>query len=359
MRRLKVVIFGATGSIGQQTIKALEKNKFIISGISYFNNHRLADKIRCLYKFSPKYKSNIKSYQHLIDVSKPDIIVNAIYGSEGYDLTKIAILSKAKTILVANKEGICLKGWELMALAHKHKKDIFPIDSEHSSLFQIIKQYKCQPQKLFITTSGGPFWDKNNDLLAKVSYQQACQHPTWKMGEAISINSATLVNKALEVIEAYYYFNNKNIEVLLDTKANLHAVVLTNKNIYLAYSSKPCMYTHIQDTIYCFKKKSLNIKIVKKDMLEKYQLPFIPEPIKWAYEFLKTKNFIIGTIIVLANEIACNLFKQKKIKFSQICELIDRCIDKFKTINYRKIDTIDNLQKQLINFIQKNTNKNN
>jgi 1-deoxy-D-xylulose-5-phosphate reductoisomerase len=177
---MKVLILGATGSIGQQTISVLKKNKYELVGISFNRNYQLAAKIKTKYKYSPTYKkySNVKSYDELIKKSKPDIVINAIVGMAGLQPT-VDIIKNKRTLCLANKESLVVAGHLITKLAKQYKVKIYPIDSEHASLYQIINQNRTKKfKKLFITASGGPFYKTSKNKLAKVTFKQATSHPT-------------------------------------------------------------------------------------------------------------------------------------------------------------------------------------
>jgi 1-deoxy-D-xylulose-5-phosphate reductoisomerase len=175
---VRILLLGATGSIGQQTLKIINKLKYKLVGISFYKNSTLATKIKTDYIYSPinKKLSNVKNYDELIKKSQPDLIVNAIVGFAGLEATLIALKNKID-IALANKESLIVAGQFIMKQAKQNRVHIFPIDSEHTSLYQIIKQIKQKPQRLIITASGGPFYNTSADELKKVSYAQAIHHP--------------------------------------------------------------------------------------------------------------------------------------------------------------------------------------
>jgi 1-deoxy-D-xylulose-5-phosphate reductoisomerase len=176
---MNILVFGATGSIGKQTIDVIHKLKFSLVGISFYHNEKVAAKIKTKYKFSPinSAKSNVKSYEDLIVKSKPDMIVNAIVGFAGLEITLLAIKHKID-IALANKESLVSAGRFIIPMAKKNKINIYPIDSEHASLQQILKQVKKPFKQLYITASGGPFYHYSSQQLAKVSYKETIKHPT-------------------------------------------------------------------------------------------------------------------------------------------------------------------------------------
>ncbi|GHU47001.1 hypothetical protein FACS1894218_0520 [Bacilli bacterium] len=180
---MKVLVFGATGNIGQQTIAVIKQLKHQLVGISFYNNNQVAKRMHAKYKFSPiNHKlSNVKSYEELITVSKPDMIVNALVGFSGLEITLLAIKHRIDLAL-ANKESLVVAGRFIMPMANKNKINIYPIDSEHASLQQILSQVNKPFNQLYITASGGPFYKYSAKQLANVTYKQTIHHPTWHMG---------------------------------------------------------------------------------------------------------------------------------------------------------------------------------
>jgi 1-deoxy-D-xylulose-5-phosphate reductoisomerase len=177
---MRVLVLGATGNIGQQTIDVIKKLKYQLVGISFNTNYKLASKLNVKYKYSPsdKLHSNVNSYDELIKKSKPDIVVNAIVGIAGLPPT-IDVIKNKKTLCLANKESLVIAGKIVTKLANLNKVSIYPIDSEHASIYQILKQNKAKKfKKIYITASGGPFYHAKPELLENVSFQQAIKHPT-------------------------------------------------------------------------------------------------------------------------------------------------------------------------------------
>jgi 1-deoxy-D-xylulose-5-phosphate reductoisomerase len=199
---MRILIYGATGNIGQQVVNYLKHTKHKIVGISYCDNFKLAQSIKAKFYFSPHKKSNVSSYEELIIKSKPDLIINAIVGFAGLEITLLSIKHKIDLAL-ANKESMVVAGRFITKLAKKNKVNIYPIDSEHTSLMHIIKNSRGKPRMFYITASGGPFYNVKHSRLDKITYKQAIKHPTWKMGGKISIDSATLMNKCFEIIECF------------------------------------------------------------------------------------------------------------------------------------------------------------
>ncbi len=350
---MRVLVFGATGSIGKQTIKVIKALNYKLVGFSFYNNLKQAKTIKADYYYSPlhKNKSNVASYDDLIKKSKPDLIVNAIIGFAGLEVTLLAIKNKVNLAL-ANKESLVAAGKFVIPFAKKNNIKIIPIDSEHSAIYQAVLNRRDQLKTIYITASGGPFYNKNT---TNVTYKQATSHPNWNMGEKISIDSATLMNKCFEIIEAYWLFNTKNIIPLYHPQSIVHSMVELNDNSIISIMSKPNMIIPIQlaltnfdssinsqtDTLK-FNKLNLNFDLIDE---KKYL------PIAWAKKILKNPNNSLAVVINAANEEAIKLFEQKKIKFNEIIKVINFAINNIKIIKVTSIEqvyVIDQLTRKIV-----------
>jgi 1-deoxy-D-xylulose-5-phosphate reductoisomerase len=176
---MKILLLGATGNIGQQTINVIKELNYQLVGISFYHNVKQATKIKAKYKYSPLDQSisNVSSYEELIKKAKPDIVVNAIVGFAGLEAT-IATIKNRRTLCLANKESMVVAGQFVTKLAKQNHVKIFPIDSEHAALFQILTQNSRNFKKLFITASGGPFYNASKKQLGNVTLAKAIKHPT-------------------------------------------------------------------------------------------------------------------------------------------------------------------------------------
>jgi len=256
--KIGVVVLGSTGSIGTQTLQVLKKHKdkFVVIGLTCHHNKKLLLKQAKEFRVPLKNaiitskissKSSQKIHQ-LIENPSAKIIVNAISGEAGLK-PSIAALKAGKILALANKESVVLAGKTLTTLAKKYAKHgakILPLDSEHHAIARILKSQnltKFDPKKISkitITCSGGPFFGWSKKRLAKATITDAMKHPTWHMGPKITIESATLLNKGYELIEAHYLFACplKNLDAIIDRKSYIHAVVEfknPKKSIALAY----------------------------------------------------------------------------------------------------------------------------
>jgi len=322
----KIAILGSTGSLGKKTIFLLEKLKkdFKIVGISANENKELleaqAKKLGLKKEQIVLAKEDKSKLKHLID--KADIVVNLISGIGG-TMPTIYSLGKNKKLLLANKESIVAKGY----LFKKQIKNdqIIPIDSEHNSIYEILKKYPHgKIKKIFIPCSGGPFYKKSIEELKKITVKQAISHPKWKMGKKISVESATLINKGFEIIEAHYLFSvplNK-IETFYNPECKIHGIVDFEKIGKIAYYGKPDMKFHIKNALLRAVKKNpiskiLSIKKFKFQKVKNKNLKGIETVLgKFKTTSLKMEQFL------KKEERVINDFLEKKIKFTEIFNLL-------------------------------------
>lgn len=338
---MRILICGSTGNIGQQTINYLKTTRHKIVGISYYHNYELAKKIKTNYFYSPINKSNVSSYGDLIQKSKPNLIINAIIGFAGLEVTLLALKYKINLGL-ANKESVVVAGQFINKLAKKNNVTIYPIDSEHTSLMHILKHCGKKFSEIYISASGGPFYNFNKTDLNTITYKQAIKHPTWKMGGKISIDSATLMNKCFEIIECYWYFKTKKINVLYHPQSLVHAIV-RYKTRSFACIYKPSMVIPIGMVINNFKTLKQTIQGINLEKTN-YQLSKIKysQPIKWGYEIINNPQSSLPIILNAANECFVEKFKEGKIKFNDIVRLIKKCVDK---ITLKKVTSINEIYK--------------
>lgn len=354
---MRILICGTTGSIGKQTVSISQTLNCQIVGITYNTQHEAAKQIikqlKIPYYFchSDPAKGNVKSFVELIKLTKPQMVINAVVGIAGLSISWQTL--KAKIDLgLANKESLVVAGHWLKSLAKQNKVSIYPIDSEHAGLFELIKNLKKNSIKnLIITASGGPFWGFSSNQLKKVTVKQALAHPTWKMGNKISIDSATMVNKAFEMIEAYHLFNTKKIIAIRNKQSLIHAGVQLIDNSVLLHASTADMRLPIA---LCLKKFKSNHSIIKP--IDFNNITINLESIKDSdYPILKIAKDVInkpqttcGLVFNIVNEFAISLFLQQKIRFDQITTLI---INFYNSYNHQKIKEIVTLF-GLINKIQ-------
>ena len=352
MKKINVVIYGATGSIGNSTLSIISKNldKINIEGITCNKNILKLLKIAKSYNikkigFNEKSlknfgKINLNKYEvynnlstfHKMITNKTDIIIFAISGINSFDLL-IQALKSGKKIGIANKECIISLGEKLNSLSKKYSTHIVPLDSEHNSIYHLLNKRLGKYNSIIITASGGPFLKYSKSELKKVTLKQAIKHPIWRMGKKISIDSATMINKALEIIEAKYLFNLKNEEIsaIIHPQAIVHALVNYENGTSTAILSKPDMSIPISSLFFNFNKFTTDIENI--DLLKLRKLEFFPidskkfPAIKIGHEVIKMGG-LAPHVFNYLNELIVNLFLEKKIKFVDIVTLIEVNLEK-------------------------------
>ena len=379
MKKINVVIYGATGSIGRSTLSIISKNldKINIEGITCNKNILKLIKIAKFYNikkigFNEKLihninKFNLKKYKIFNDDTsfynmiskKTDIIIFASSGLTSLDLL-INILKSGKIIGIANKECIITLGNEFLNLSKKYKTKIIPLDSEHNSIYHLLSQNLGKYKSITITATGGPFLNYAKKKLSSITPQQAIKHPVWKMGNKISIDSATMMNKALEIIEAKYLFNLKNNEInaIIHPQAIIHALINYENGISTALLSKPDMRVPISSLFFGFNKYSNAYKGIELTNYSKFE--FIPidknkfPAVKLGYQVMKVGG-LAPHIFNYLNEILVNLFLKKRIKFLDIVKLNEVNMDKFfgrnSNITNPKLNDIKNINNWIDNNI--------
>ena len=381
-------LLGSTGSIGTQTLEIVKNNpkEFKIVGLTANNNIELLKKQ--ILEFKPeavavmyeekadllKEDVNINVYSGIDGVIKvaklndADTVVNSLVGSIGVRPTIEAIKSK-KNIALANKETLVTAGSIVMEEAMKNDVNLMPIDSEHSAIFQCLngeiynnKNSINNLNKIIITASGGPFRNYSKGQLENVTVQDALSHPTWNMGNKITIDSATLMNKGFEVIEAHWLYgiDYNNIEVVIHPQSIIHSMVEFKDNSILAQLSLPDMKIPIQYALSYPKRlpsetKKLNFTEIKKLNFESPNFELFP-CLKYAYDAGNIGG-TLPTVLNAANEAAVNAFLENKIKFLDIPKLIKAMMDKHNTIKNPALNEILEIDKKIKEETQKSINK--
>ena len=371
-----IIVLGATGSIGDSVLSVIKQNKEKLNllGITFSSNINKAESI--INEFNPKYvfTDSSESYNHLIDAFEKDtklnifsdkseldeilnndqldIIVSAISGFAGLESTIIAAKT-GKTILLANKESIVVAGEIILPLAKKFNTEIIPIDSEHNAIFQCLNSDKNTDDvsKIIITASGGPFLNKSISELSQVTKSEALNHPNWEMGAKITIDSASLVNKCLELIEARYLFDldEKFFDLVIHPQSIIHSIVTYKDGSSICQMSNPDMRVPIAHAL-SINNKRLNLDFSQIDF-SSLSLTFqkIPEDRSQIFDIARyvcNNGGSSGTIFNAANEIAVQNFLEEQITFDKIYEVIYRT---FNTVSMSKevdIETIYEIDNQ-------------
>ena len=370
-----ILLLGATGSIGDSVLSVIKQNsdKLNLAGIAFQSNTTKA--ISIIEEFDPNYaycesKANLNiindslkksegiellndksELEYLLNHKSIDIIISAISGFSGLETTFMAAQS-GKIILLANKESIVVAGDIILPLAKKHNTKIIPIDSEHNAIFQCLNSEKNTDDvsKIIITASGGPFLNKKVDDLSGVTKREALNHPNWKMGSKITIDSATLVNKCLELIEAKYLFNlnEEYFELVVHPQSIIHSIVTYKDGSSICQMSNPDMRVPISHALSLEESRlSLNFSEINFSSLNLTFQEFPKDRLEianLAREVCNTRGST-GTVFNAANEIAVENFLSDNITFNKIYEVIYRTFNAIpvsKNIDIEAIHEIDN-----------------
>ncbi|MDV4151250.1 1-deoxy-D-xylulose-5-phosphate reductoisomerase [Clostridium sp. AL.422] len=367
-----ISILGATGSIGTQTLDVIRNSNNEIKLIGISANSSVNKIIEIINEFNPKYVammdeasakeveeycltnnlnivvySGIEGLEKIASLEEIDMVVTSVVGMIGLRPTLKAIESK-KDIALANKETLVVAGELVMKKAKEMNVDILPVDSEHSAIFQALNGYNEKDvSKIILTASGGPFRGKDIDYLKNVSVDDALKHPKWNMGQKISIDSATLMNKGLEVIEAHFLFNcpYEDIEVVVHPQSIIHSMVEYKDASVIAQLGSTDMKLPIQ---YAINKKERKNAVAKK--LNFYEIGTLTfekpdldtfKCLKLAYK-VGMEGGLAPCILNGANEEAVALLLERKIKFLDIPKIIEEALEEFKEEKAKEI-TLDNI----------------
>ena len=363
-----ITLLGSTGSIGTQSLEVIENLGYDIFALCGNSNKELLEaQVR---KYKPAYcavydekKANdfkiavrdtntkviggIEGIEFISSHDDTSLVINAVMGQIGLKPTFAAIKAK-KRIALANKETLVAGGEIVMREARKNNIDILPIDSEHCAIRQCIKNEKTENiEKITLTASGGPFYGKSRDELIKVTTEDALKHPTWKMGKKITVDSATMMNKGLELIEAHHLFNipPDKIDAVIHRQSIIHSFVEFIDKSVIAQLSLPDMRMCIQYAVSgCDRRESLK-DIQPLDLIKAGSLTF-QEPDNENFPLLELSRYVIkegGTLPAVmnkANEIAVDLFLKGKLSFFGITDYVQEAVAKHKNIKNPSIEDL-------------------
>lgn len=368
-----IVLLGATGSIGDNVLSVIEQNKDSLNlyGIALNSNISKANQI--INEHSPMFVYIEEANEILLDkpisqeslsvlngkaelkelLNDPnvDVIISAISGFAGLETTLMAAKT-GKVILLANKESIVVAGDIILPLAKEHGSTIIPIDSEHNAIFQCLDSEKNtnDVSKIIITASGGPFEGKKLLDLKDVTKKEALNHPNWDMGSKISIDSATLVNKCLELIEARYLFdlNEKYFELVIHPQSIIHSIVTYIDGSSLCHMSNPDMKVPISHALSNSNRLPINFLEIDFSSLELSfkNFPSDRKNLENIAREICNVGGSSGTIFNAANEIAVQEFLLNKIKFNDIYEVIYRTFDAITVSNNLNVEAIYEIDHQ-------------
>lgn len=377
-----IAILGSTGSIGTQTLEVVRAQQDIkVTALSAGDNIDLLE--RQIREFKPvlaAVKTEEKAKELALRISdldipvlsgmdglmavaceeKAEVLVTAIVGMLGIRPT-IAAIEAGKDIALANKETLVTAGHIIMPLAKKCGVRILPVDSEHSAIFQSLngeKEHGNKIDKILLTASGGPFRGMTREQLSQVRLEDALKHPNWVMGRKITIDSATLVNKGLEVMEAKWLFDVEldQIQVVVHPQSVIHSAVEYEDGAVIAQLGTPDMRLPIQYALYYPERRNLSGR--RLDLFEIADLTFEkPDTdtfrgLALAYLAME-KGGNIPTVYNAANEKAVSLFLDRKISYPEITELIEACMEDAEFIDHPDVDEILWTEAAAYEFIEK------
>jgi 1-deoxy-D-xylulose-5-phosphate reductoisomerase len=345
----RIVVLGSTGSIGKATLEVIEKHgdSMEVYGLACKENAELFTSQ--IAKWKPKYAcmfdasrtrevsfGNAEKLGGLAGIKEmvrtdADIIVNALPGSIGLEPT-LEALRNGRTVALANKESLVMAGRLISKLVKEVPAKLIPVDSEHSALHQLLSGIDSgEIETLVITASGGPFRKTSKEELRKVRPDEAMKHPTWKMGKKITLDSATLTNKGLEVIEAHWLFDidHRRIKVVIHPESIVHGMVELRDGSILAYLAHPDMRIPISYALNESVRTKLPFSKVRLATLRKltFSTPDVDRfpALKLAYDALDTGDSA-SIVFNAANEVAAAAFMEGRIRFTDIARLIDEAL---------------------------------
>jgi len=373
---IRVCILGATGSIGVSTLDVIKQHAHQFKVVALTANQDVERLFQQCVEFLPRYAvmadaaaaeqlaarlahfdeitvlSGVEGLKHVASLPEVDTVMAAIVGGAGL-LPTLAAAQAGKRVLLANKEALVMSGQLFLDAVHQHGAQLLPIDSEHNAIFQCMPASFTQHgvknltavgvSRILLTASGGPFRNYPLDQLSSVTPEQACNHPKWKMGRKISVDSATMMNKGLEVIEACWLFNTppERIEVLIHPQSVIHSMVEYVDGSTLAQLGNPDMRTPIAHAL-AFPER-MTSGVARLNLLEIAKLEFEPMDfarfpcLRLAYEAMQAGDTTTA-ILNAANEIAVEAFLAGKLRFTAIAELIEQTLSR---LNGRAANTLE------------------
>ena len=362
-----IILLGATGSIGESSLRLLRKNKekFNLVGVSAHNNAELLSKIVNEFDVPNVVLSdpkNVKSYygknelyvgqSSLIELAKIkcDVVISGLIGTSGL-YPAYAAISAGNNLAIANKETIVSAGKIFMKKSFEKEVKILPVDSEHSAIFQCLEKNNISNiDFITLTASGGPFWNMPIECFKNIKPTDAIKHPVWKMGQKISVDSATMFNKALEIIEASVLFNIKSdkIEVTVHPEHIIHGLVHYKDGSILANLGFPDMITPLSVALNWPSRSDLNLKKLSLSNISNlsfFEPDFKKFPgLKLGWEALKNPK-CSPIVLNASNEIAVDAFLKNKVKFTDIYNIVYETLNIFNPSVPKNIDDIIEIDK--------------
>jgi 1-deoxy-D-xylulose-5-phosphate reductoisomerase len=352
----KIAILGSTGSIGRQTLDVIRALPDELKIVALTGNKNLELLERQIREFQPKmfcssvkpdisYGGEFLSAEEIASHPMVDFVVVATAGKAGLSPT-LAALRADKTVALANKEVLVMAGEIIVREASLHQAQILPIDSEHSAIWQCLQGEENKPQRLFLTASGGPFYHYSQSQLTEVTPEQALQHPVWKMGRKVTIDSATLMNKGLEVIEAHWLFSFPfdSIKILVHPQSIVHSMVEFTDGSLKAQLSWPDMRLPIQYAL-SYPRRWSNSELPRLDWDKINSLNFEPVDydkfpcLKLAVDAGKSGG-TYPAVLCAADELAVELFLSHRIGFTDIAKIVQKTLEQHRNIPQPSMEEI-------------------
>ncbi|HKL08846.1 MAG TPA: 1-deoxy-D-xylulose-5-phosphate reductoisomerase [Bacteroidales bacterium] len=376
----RIAILGSTGSIGTQTLDVIEQNpehfevevltannnahllieqtkKFKPNTIVIANENKYNELVDALNNFPVKIYAGSDAIAQIVEMDTIDIVLTAMVGYSGL-LPTINAIKSGKTIALANKETLVVAGEMIQKLAFHHRTSIYPVDSEHSAIFQcLVGEGKNKIEKIYLTASGGPFRGKDYDYLQKVTKENALKHPNWDMGAKITIDSATLMNKGFEAIEARWLFglNPNQIEVVVHPQSIIHSAVQFEDGSIKAQMGLPDMKLPILF--------ALGFPERFKSDFPRFSFWDYPELTFEKPDIKNFKNLSLALaamdkcgnmpcILNAANEVAVESFLKDKVGFCQMTDIIEQSMQKIDYIEHPDLEQLIKTDQETREFTQ-------
>ena len=378
---IKISVLGSTGSVGEQALDVAERFGYRVTSISANKNAvRVEEQARrfgvCAVAMADENAAkdlkerladtNIKVYSgdigicEMIAEDKAETVVNSIIGEAGL-MPTLSVIDRGARLALANKESLVVAGDIVMSRARERGVEILPVDSEHCAIFQCLKAGRqAEIKKILLTASGGPFYGYSKERLKEISVERALAHPTWKMGAKITVDSATLMNKGFEVIEAAHLFGvaSKNIEVVVHPESIIHSMVEYIDNSVIAQLSVPDMRLCIQYAVTYPQRTQAAID--ELDLFSLSKLTF-KRPDTETFSLLKCaiesieKGGALPAVLNAANEVAVGAFLDRKIGFyditESVCEVCQQLSDASKAVTLDAILSYDKTAREIAKSI--------
>lgn len=374
-----VCILGVTGSIGQSTLKVLQQHPEQYSVFAVTAHSRIQELVQICKQYHPKIVvvpaakvdelQQLLAQQHISGIEilsdeagliavaehpEVDVVMAAIVGAAGL-LPTLAAVKAGKRVLLANKEALVMSGDIMMQAAREHDALILPVDSEHNAIFQCLPEHYLQTERngqprlgvsqILLTASGGPFINHSLEELQHVTPAQACKHPNWSMGQKISVDSATLMNKGLELIEACHLFaiSEHFVTVVVHPQSIIHSMVQYVDGSTLAQMGNPDMCTPIAHALAW--PQRIQTHVPPLDLFVNHQLDFqAPDTTRFPALSLARQAMqeggLAATILNAANEIAVAAFLQQKIRFTDIATVVEHTLNQIQNSGAESIELI-------------------